>query len=87
MIAGMVIFVCNPRVALAFYLSHLQAWQNYRPMNLLYHEAICWCMRQGFEYLDFGTVTLKSQPNWGLVRFKEEAGARGFLRERVRVEL
>ena len=81
MAGGMVVFVTNPRVILAFYISHDDDFQNYRPVNLLFYEVIRWGRDQGFKYLDLGTFTLNMAPNWGLGRFKENFAARGFLRD------
>jgi len=81
MLGGIVVFVVNPRVILAFYISHDDKYQNYRPVNLLFYEVIKWGRSQGFKYLDLGTFTLDMTPNWGLGRFKENFSARGFLRD------
>jgi lipid II:glycine glycyltransferase (peptidoglycan interpeptide bridge formation enzyme) len=80
-LGGIVLFVANPRVILAFYISHDDKYQNYRPVNLLFYEVIKWGRNQGFKYLDLGTFTLNMVPNWGLGRFKENFSARGFLRD------
>jgi lipid II:glycine glycyltransferase (peptidoglycan interpeptide bridge formation enzyme) len=80
-LAGITVFVCNPRVILAFYISHDQKYQELRPVNTVYHEVIRWGWQNGYKYLDLGTFTLNMQPNWGLGKFKENFGARGFLRE------
>jgi hypothetical protein len=81
LLGGIVVFITNPRVILAFYISHDDKYQNYRPVNLLLYEVIRWGRNQGFEYLDLGTFTLNMAPNWGLGRFKEKFSARGFLRD------
>ena len=81
MLGGIVIFVANLRVILAFYISHDDKYQNYRPVNLLFYEVIKWGRNQGFKYLDLGTFTLGMTPNCGLGRFKENFSARGFLRD------
>lgn len=81
LLGGIVIFIANPRVILAFYISHDDKYQNYRPVNLLLYEVIKWGRSQGFKYLDLGTFTLNMTPNWGLGRFKEKFSARGFLRD------
>ncbi len=87
MIGGMVIFVTNPQVILAFYISHDNNYQAYRPVNLLFYEVIKWARLKGFKYLDLGTFTLNMEPNWGLARFKENFNARGFLRDTYEREL
>jgi lipid II:glycine glycyltransferase (peptidoglycan interpeptide bridge formation enzyme) len=81
LLGGIVIFIVNPRVILAFYISHDDKYQNFRPVNLLLYEVIKWGRSQGFKYLDLGTFTLNMTPNWGLGRFKEKFSARGFLRD------
>ncbi|MBE0432058.1 GNAT family N-acetyltransferase [candidate division WOR-3 bacterium] len=87
MAGGMVVFVANPRVILAFYISHDDKYQNYRPVNLLFYEVSKWGRDQGFRYLDLGTFTLNMAPNWGLGRFKENFAARGFLRDTYQLTL
>ena len=81
LLGGIVTFEANPQVLLAFYISHDDKYQNYRPVNLLFYEVIKWARSQGFKYLDLGTFTLNMDPNWGLGRFKENFSARGFLRD------
>ena len=80
-IAGVVLFLCNPRVILAFYISHREEFQKYRSVNLLFHEIMNWGQQRGFKYLDFGTFTLNMDPNWGLGKFKETFGAKGLFRD------
>jgi len=81
MIAGIVVFICNPRVALAFYVSHDEAYQKYRGVNLVFNEVIRWSAEQGYRFLDFGIFTVNMEPNWGLCRFKESFGASGIFRD------
>ncbi|MBN1434356.1 GNAT family N-acetyltransferase [Candidatus Fermentibacterales bacterium] len=78
--AGMVMFHCNPRVTLAFYISHDDAFQSLRPVNLLYSGVIGWARDLGYHFLDLGTYTLNMEVNYGLCRFKESFSARGFFR-------
>ena len=79
-LAGMVMFHCNPRVTLAFYISHDQEHQALRPVNLVYMEVIRWAKQMGYHYLDLGTFTLDMDINHGLCRFKESFSARGIFR-------
>jgi len=81
MVAGAVIFVCNSKAALAFYISHNEALQHYRGVNLLFYEVIRWAIRQHLKFLDFGIFTVNMKPNWGLARFKENFGAQGVFRD------
>jgi hypothetical protein len=86
-LAGVVLFVCNPQVILAFYISHRDEFQKYRPVNLLFYHIMDWGRRRGFRYLDFGTFTLDMEPNWGLGKFKETFGARGLFRDTYVLDL
>jgi hypothetical protein len=87
MIAGLIVFVCNPRVLLAFYISHLEAYQKYRPVNLLMFEVIQWAIQSRFHFFDLGIFTVDMEPNWGLGRFKENFGAQGIFRDTYYVDL
>ena len=81
MIAGVTNFICNNQVVLAFYISHDEAYQEYRPVNQLFYRIISWSIENAFNFLDFGIFTVNEDPNWGLGKFKESFGARGILRE------
>lgn len=87
MIAGITVFVCNPRVILAFYISHLEEYQSYRPVNLLMFEVIKWTLERGFNFFDLGIFTVNMEPNWGLGRFKENFGAHGIFRDSLFLDL
>jgi hypothetical protein len=78
--AGMIMFHCNPRVTLAFYISHNEEYQAMRPVNIVYREVINWAGKMGYHYLDLGTYTLNMKVNYGLCRFKESFSARGQFR-------
>ncbi len=78
--AGMVMFHANPRVTLAFYISHNEKHQSLRPVNLVYREVIAWARQMGYSHLDLGTFTLNGEVNHGLCRFKESFTARGRFR-------
>lgn len=79
-LAGMVMFHANPRVSLAFYISHDGKHQSQRPVNLVYREVISWARQMGYSHLDLGTFTLNGEVNHGLCRFKESFTARGIFR-------
>lgn len=87
MVAGVTNFICNDRVVLAFYISHDEAYQKYRPVNHLFYEIIRWAIEGGYRFLDFGIFTVNEDPNWGLGKFKESFGARGILRETFQIVL
>lgn len=87
MIAGIMIFDTTPDVTLAFYISHDEAYQQYRAVNLLFYEMIQWAIESGFRYLDFGIFTVQMKPNFGLARFKESFGASGMFRDTLEIQL
>jgi len=86
-IGGIVAFVCNARVVLAFYISHREEYQSYRPVNLLIYELLRWTKTQGCNYLDLGTFTLRMEPDFGLAKFKENFRARGLFRDTFSLQL
>ena len=87
MIAGVVLFACNPKVLMAFYISHDENFQNYRAVNLLFHDVIKRAIKRKFKFLDFGIFTVNMEPNWGLGRFKESFGASGLFRDTFQIEI
>ncbi|NPE27342.1 GNAT family N-acetyltransferase [Methanococcoides sp. SA1] len=87
MVAGVVMFDCNPEVTLAFYISHKESMQEFRGVNLLFYHIIKDSIEKGFQYLDFGIFTVNMEPNFGLGRFKEGFGSSGVLRDSFILEL
>jgi lipid II:glycine glycyltransferase (peptidoglycan interpeptide bridge formation enzyme) len=87
MAAGVVMFICNPRVVLAFYISHDEDYQEFRGVNCLFHHIVDWGIREKYGFLDFGIFTVNEDPNWGLARFKESFGAQGVFRDSLRSNL
>jgi len=81
LIAGVCNFSANSKVVLAFYISHLEKYQEYRAVNLLFYEIMNLYQKEGYKFLDFGIFTVNMDPNWGLARFKENFGARGIFRD------
>ena len=87
MVAGVVNFVVNDHVVLAFYISHDEAYQEFRAVNLLFYSIFDWAIQQGFRIYDFGTFTVNEEPNMGLGRFKENFGASGVFRDTIELKL
>ena len=87
MIAGVVLFEANPKVIIAFYISHDEKFQKYRAINLLFHDIIKRAIERDFKFLDFGIFTVDMEPNWGLGRFKESFGASGLFRDVFEINL
>ena len=87
MVAGVVNFVVNDFVVLAFYISHDEAYQEFRAVNLLFYSIFDWAIKQRFKIYDFGTFTVNEEPNMGLGRFKENFGASGIFRDTIELKL
>jgi len=87
MVAGVVMFDCNPQVSLAFYISHNEERQEFRGVNILFYEIIKRCVAKGFMFLDFGIFTVNMEPNFGLARFKEGFGSSGILRDTLYLDI
>ena len=83
MIAGVINFVVNDRIVLAFYISHKKQYQELRPINLLFYKIFDWAICNKFKLFDFGIFTVHEKPNMGLARFKENFGASGVFRDTI----
>lgn len=81
LIAGVVNFVCNKQVMLAFYISQDYNFQHLRPLNAIFYEIFKDCLEIGFDYYDFGLFTVDMEPNLGLAKFKESLGGTGIFRD------
>jgi hypothetical protein len=86
-IASILNFVCNARVLLIFYVCHDWDYQELRPVPLIVYRTMQWAYRRGFRHLDFGTSTLNMDPNWGLIKFKENFGSLGYFRDTLNITL
>lgn len=86
-IAGILNFICNARVLLIFYVCHDWDYQEFRPVPLIVYRTMQWAYRRGFRHLDFGTSTLNMNPNWGLIKFKENFGSLGYFRDTLTINL
>jgi len=87
MIAGVVNFIVNQRVVLAFYISHDEQYQDYRAVNLLFYKTFEWAIKKQFHCFDFGIFTVNEEPNMGLGRFKENFGSSGIFRDTLELIL
>ena len=87
MIAGIVNFLINDQVILAFYISHDELYNKYRPLNILFYEVFSWAIKSKYKVYDFGIFTVNGEPNMGLGRFKENFGASGIFRDTIELKL
>jgi len=87
MIAGALNFLVKCDVALAFYISHKDEFQDLRPLNLLFYNIFKWALNENIKVYDFGIFTIDGEPNMGLGRFKENFGASGIFRDTFQIIL
>ena len=85
MIAGVLNIMVKEGVALAFYISHKEDFQELRPLNLLFFDIFKWSLKNNIKVYDFGTFTDKGIANMGLGRFKESFGASGVFRDSFKI--
>ncbi len=86
-IAGLLHFICNLRIVLLFYVCHNREKQSLKPVPFLLTNTLNWAREAGFRELDFGISTVKGDPTWGLLKFKENFKARPFLRTTYRIQI
>lgn len=87
MIGGALLFLCNARVVLTFYLVANQEYQDLRPLNILVYELVKWVRAEDFLYIDFGTITKHDYINLGLAKFKENFSSFGIFRNSLSLDL
>ncbi len=87
MIAGVVSFLLNKRIQLAFYISHDETFQEKRALNLLFYKIFEEAIQNEKKVFDFGIFTENGEPNFGLARFKENFGASGIFRDTLVLNL
>ena len=85
MIAGVLNFIVKEDVALSFYISHKEEFQDLRPLNLLFYSIFKWAVKEKIKVYDFGIFTINGEPNMGLGRFKENFGASGIFRDTFQI--
>ncbi len=87
MVAGVLNFIINDQVVLAFYITHDESYSDIRPLNLLFYKMFEWAIQSNFKIYDFGIFTVNGNPNMGLGRFKENFGSSGIFRDTFEASL
>ncbi|MFH1220516.1 MAG: GNAT family N-acetyltransferase [Candidatus Eisenbacteria bacterium] len=80
-VGGCLLFLCNPRVGLAFYICDDRDHGDLRIAEATLYGALSLLKRSGYRYLDLGTVSFGNEVNWGLVRFKTKFRPTTYVRE------
>lgn len=81
MIGGCLVFICNARAALAFYICDDRSRAQLRVAEAALHGAAGLLKRMGLRCFDLGTVSMGDDVNWGLVRFKSKFRPATYVRE------
>ena len=84
-IAGSLLFLANPRVALVFYLALFYRHNEYKPIYLLMEKVAHWAKETGYAFVDIGVSQDTNDANpmtpaLSLIEFKEKFDSRGVLR-------
>ncbi|MEE9225476.1 MAG: GNAT family N-acetyltransferase [Bacteroidota bacterium] len=84
-VAGSLMFLCNPKVALCFYNMLCYEYEEYKPVYRLMYEVVKWATEKGFEWFDIGVsqdihAENPMTPSLNLIYFKEKFNSRGLLR-------
>jgi lipid II:glycine glycyltransferase (peptidoglycan interpeptide bridge formation enzyme) len=80
-IGGVLIMLCNPRTALAFYVCVDPERKQLRVAERTLYECVEWLIELGYEHLDLGTVSIGGKVNWGLLEFKSKFLSRLYVRD------
>lgn len=95
-VAGVLYFICNSDVVLAFYICHKTDYNRFYPANLLIHAGMSWAKMNNFKYLDLGATDLVLRNKFGnietvlsdnLFMFKESFGSVGYFRDTYALNL
>jgi hypothetical protein len=84
-IAGSLLFIANPRVAIIFYHMLRYKFDEYKPIYLLMDKVTRWAQENNFSFVDIGVSQDTSDANpmtpaLSLISFKEKFDSRGVLR-------
>lgn len=84
-IAGSLVFLCNPRVALCFYNMLFYEHEYLHPIHAVMYEVLLWARDHDVKWVDIGVSqdthsSNQMTPAMNLIRFKEQFQAHGILR-------
>lgn len=75
-----VVILVNGRIMYNFYPADHASYRNYSPVVMLTKGLFDYGQQNGFQLLDMGISTDKGEPNYGLIRFKQNLGAETSLK-------
>jgi hypothetical protein len=81
-VGGCLIFLCNPRIGLAFYICDDPEERHLRVAESVLWAGVEHLREAGYSHFDLGTVSIEGKINAGLLRFKSKFSTRTYVRER-----
>ena len=73
-IASAIVYQITNQIAHVIYWGDIPGFTNYKPVNYIAYNLICYYKDLGFRLLDIGPSTENGIPNYGLCDFKESIG-------------
>ena len=86
-IAAAIVYRVTDKIAQVIYWGDLPGSMNYKPVNYLAYNLICYYKNLKFRILDIGISTEKGNPNYGLCVFRESIGCVANAKPRFRREI
>ena len=75
----------SPSVLYVFYWGDDPKYSNYSSVVALACGIYSYCVQEGIDILDLGVSTLNLEGNFGLVRFKDNLGAKVCRKDKIRL--
>lgn len=72
--ASAMLFHVNKEVVQVVYWGHIGEFSPIKPINYLSYHLFDYYKKAGFKYVDIGPSTDGSEPNYGLIEFKDSIG-------------
>jgi hypothetical protein len=73
-VAAAIVFNIAPQIAHVVYWGDIPDFQHLKTMNFLSFKVFEFYKNKGFAIVDIGCATVDSEPNYGLLEFKESLG-------------
>ena len=80
LIASSICIKVSDEVLYVFYWGDIPLESSHSPIIILSSFLYEFCLENKFKILDIGTSTSNGEPNYGLVRFKENIGFKESLK-------
>ena len=73
-IASAIVYRVTDTIAQVIYWGDMPGYSNYKPVNYISYQLLCFYKNLGYRILDIGPSTENGIPNYGLCDFKESIG-------------